>query len=143
MKNIKDILAHLKYSPKFKKINTQEALNKLTSAMPKNLQNGIKFCYTKQETLYFVLTHPVYKMEFEYNKDLVKRLLKDLRIANINDIKFFVTNVVEKKEIQNVKHETREDSFKERSYGIFENMLEERKLYDKVEQIRNIIKKNS
>ena len=135
MKKVNEILTHLKYNPEFKKINTNEKLDNLIQVLPLKLKKGVKFAYIKKQILFFVLTHPVYKMEFEYNKDFIKSLLKKASIANVEDIRFFVTNKLEKREIEKVE----EPSFSERSYGIFENKVEDIKLHNKFEEIRNII----
>ena len=97
MKKVNDILTHLKYNPEFKKINTNDTIEKLIDALPLKLKKGVKFAYIKRQILFFVLTHPVYKMEFEYNKSLIKSLLKKANITNVDDIQFFVTNKIEKK----------------------------------------------
>ena len=96
MKKINEILSHLKNNPEFRKINTSILITKFIDVLPLKLKKGIKFGYVKNQTLFFVLTHPVYKMEFEYNKALIKSLLKNFKIANVEDIGFFVTNVIEK-----------------------------------------------
>lgn len=137
MKKVNEILTHLKYSPEFKKLKTHTTLEKLINTLPLKLKKGVKFAYVKQEILFFVLTHPVYKMEFTHNKDLIRSLLKTLGIANITDIRFFVTNVMEKKE-ETIEEEP---TFPERSYGIFENAIEDERLHNKVESIRALIKK--
>jgi len=136
MKKINEILSHLKNNPEFRKINTSFLIMKFIDVLPLKLKKGVKFGYVKNQTLYFVLTHPVYKMEFEYNKADIKSLLKSFKIANVEDIGFFVTNVIEKKEIK-------EDSiplYKERSYGIFENKAKDEKIFRRFEKIREIIK---
>ncbi len=131
-----EILSHLKNNPQFRKINTQETIQNFIELLPLKLKKGIKFTYIKKQILHFVLTHPVYKMEFEYNKSLIKTLLKKALIANVEELKFFVTNKIEKKE----KTTSLENHFKERSYGIFENRVTNKKLHDKIEEIRKIIK---
>jgi len=136
MKKINDILSHIKNYPEFRKINTHETIQRFIEVLPLKLKKGIKFAYIKRQTLYFVLTHPVYKMEFEYNKSLINTLLKKSHIANIDEIKFFVTNIIERKE----EKKEEEDYYKERSYGIFENNIKDEKLHKKFEQIREIIK---
>ncbi|WP_228711111.1 hypothetical protein [Halarcobacter anaerophilus] len=75
-------------------------------------------------------------MEFEYNKSLINDLLKKSNIANIDEIRFFVTNKIEKKE---KPYET-PSSYQERSYGIFENSIKDENLHEKFEEIRQIIK---
>lgn len=136
MKKINEILSHLKNNPEFRKINTSILITKFIDVLPLKLKKGIKFGYVKNQTLFFVLTHPVYKMEFEYNKALIKSLLKNFKIANIEDIGFFVTNVIEKKE--SVKEA--EPMYVERSYGIFENKAKDEMIFKKFEKIREIIK---
>ena len=136
MKKINEILSHLKNNPEFKKINTSFLIMKFINVLPLKFRKGIKFGYVKNQTLYFVLTHPVYKMEFEYNKADIKSLLKNFKIANVEDIGFFVTNVIEKKEI----FIDTNPLYKERSHGIFDNKVKDEKLFEKFERIREIIK---
>ncbi|PLY04999.1 MAG: hypothetical protein C0625_13215 [Arcobacter sp.] len=138
MKKMNEILCHLKNNPEFRKINTQETIQRFINILPLKLKKGIKFAYVKRQILYFVLTHPVYKMEFEYNKSLINTLLKKAQIANVEELNFFVTNKIERK----VKKEEKNDHFDERSYGIFENPIKNQKLHNKVEEIRKIIKES-
>ena len=136
MKKINEILSHLKNNPEFSKINTSFLIKKFIEVLPLKLKKGVKFAYVKNQTLYFVLTHPVYKMEFEYNKADIKSLLKNFKIANVEDIGFFITNVIEKKE------SPKEPSplYIERAYGIFENRAKNEQIFRKFEKIREIIK---
>ena len=136
MKKINEILSHLKNNPEFRKINTSILITKFIDVLPLKLKKGIKFGYVKNQTLFFVLTHPVYKMEFEYNKALIKSLLKNFKIAYVEDIGFFVTNVIEKKESEKKE----EPMYIERSYGIFENKAKDEMIFKKFEKIREIIK---
>jgi hypothetical protein len=109
---------------------------KFVDVLPLKLKKGVKFAYVRNQTLYFVLTHPVYKMEFEYNKADIKSLLKNFKIANVEEIAFFVTNVVEKKEAVSEQ----KPFYNERSYGIFENKAKDEKIFKRFENIRKIIK---
>ena len=136
MKKINEILSHLKNNPEFSKINTSFLIQKFIEVLPLKLKKGVKFAYVKNQTLYFVLTHPVYKMEFEYNKADIKSLLKNFKIANVEDIGFFITNVIERKE----ESPKATPIYKERSYGIFENRAKNEYLFKKFEKIREIIK---
>ena len=136
MKKINEILSHLKNNPEFSKINTSFLIKKFIEVLPLKLKKGVKFAYVKNQTLYFVLTHPVYKMEFEYNKADIKSLLKNFKIANVEDIGFFITNVIERKE-EPLKATP---LYIERSYGIFENRAKNEYLFKKFEKIREIIK---
>ena len=136
MKKINEILSHLKNNPEFSKINTSFLIQKFIEVLPLKLKKGVKFAYVKNQTLYFVLTHPVYKMEFEYNKADIKSLLKNFKIANVKDIGFFITNIIEKKEEQKEPFLL----YTERSYGIFENRAKNEYIFKKFEKIREIIK---
>ena len=136
MKKINEILSHLKNNPEFSKINTSFLIKKFIEVLPLKLKKGVKFAYVKNQTLFFVLTHPVYKMEFEYNKADIKSLLKNFKIANVEDIGFFITNVIEKKEEQKAPILL----YEERSYGIFENKAKDEYLFKRFEKIREIIK---
>ena len=136
MKKINEILSHLKNNPEFSRINTSFLIQKFIEVLPLKLKKGVKFAYIKNQTLYFVLTHPVYKMEFEYNKADIKSLLKNFKIANVEDIGFFITNVIEKKEEQKEPFLL----YTERSYGIFENRAKNEYIFKKFEKIREIIK---
>ena len=136
MKNMNVILSHLKNNPEFRKINTNNSIQTLIDILPLKLKKGVKFAYVKRQILYFVLTHPVYKMEFEYNKALINSLLKKVNIANVENIQFFVTNKKEKKKkvVEQVPY------YKERSYGIFSNSIQDENLHKTLEEIRAIIK---
>lgn len=136
MKKINEILSHLKNNPEFSKINTSFLIKKFIEVLPLKLKKGVKFAYVKNQTLYFVLTHPVYKMEFEYNKADIKSLLKNYKIANVEDIGFFITNVIERKE----EPQKATPLYTERSYGIFENRAKNEQIFRKFEKIREIIK---
>ena len=138
MKKINDILTHIETLPEFKKFNTIKSIAKFIDILPAKLKNGIKFAYVKNRTLFFVLTHQVYKMEFKYNKEEIKNLLEKYQFDDISDIDFFVTNninVEKNKKIEDTKYE-------ERSLGIFENKVKDEKLFSKFENIRKIIKES-
>lgn len=63
MKKMSEILNHLKNNPEFRKINTSFLIMKFIDILPLKLKKGIKFGYVKNKTLFFVLTHPVYKFD--------------------------------------------------------------------------------
>jgi len=138
MKKLNEILSHLKNNPEFRKINTSSTIEKFIDVLPLKLKKGVKFGYIKGQTLYFVLTHPVYKMEFEYNKADIKSLLKNANFDNVNEIAFFVTNKIERKSKETII----EPLYKERSNGVFINKAKDQTLYTKFEAIRDIIKES-
>ena len=63
-------------------------------------------------------------------------LLKNYKIANVEDIGFFITNVIERKE----EPQKATLLYIERSYGIFENRAKNEQIFKKFEKIREIIK---
>ena len=138
MKKINEIISHLKNNPEFRKINTSTLIKNFIEVLPLKLKKGVKFAYVKKQTLYFVLSHPVYKMEFEYNKADIKSLLKNANFDNVNEIAFFITNKIERKSKESIK----EPLYKERSNAVFINNAKDETLYKKFEAIRNIIKKS-
>jgi hypothetical protein len=140
MENISEILNHIKINPIFKKVHTQSMLDRLVSILPANLKDGIDFYYTKNQILFFVLTHQLYKNEFKNNKELIKSLLKQLQLNSIVDINYFVTNKPKRIEKSVFKPIT-VIPYKRQSYAIFDNHAKNKKIYDKFEEIRKLIKK--
>lgn len=139
MKKLNEILSHLKKNPEFRKINTSTSIKKLIEVLPPKLKKGVKFAYIRTQTLYFVLTHPVYKMEFEYNKADIKSLLKMGNFDNVTEIDFFVSNKIEKK-AKKEKIKKEDLLFRERAKGSFYNQAKDDKIYQKFENIREIIR---
>lgn len=136
MKKINEILVHLKSNPNFKKINTSSQIEQIIQILDPRIKKGIKFAYIKDDILYFVLTHSVFKYELDCSKEHIKSSLKKVPNLNIKDIISFVTN---KKEIKKTENKTI-PTYQERSYGIFENTLKDEKLFEKFEEIRELIK---
>ena len=100
MRKANEILNSVKGRPDFKSIHKYSCFNKLQRLLPTRFQKAIAFFYIKNNTLFGALSHPGYKMELNYNKDLVKTLLKELTLRehsckeffeNIENIEFFVS----------------------------------------------------
>ncbi len=68
-------------------------------------------------------------MEFTHNKDLIWSLLKTLGIANISEINFFCYKCYLKKKKKPIEQKSL--FFQERSYGIFENFIQDKQLHQK------------
>lgn len=147
MKDSKTIISHLKKHPSLKTLEKEECYELLIRLLPNSLSNFIKFIYTKHDTLFFVLTHPSAKMEFNYKRNLIKGLLKKLetfhpkcKCINLKEIKAFVTN---KKIEKNYEAKSSEIFYKERSSGNFKNKAKNEKLYELFEKIKEEIKKQN
>ncbi|MGJ0320067.1 hypothetical protein [Aliarcobacter cryaerophilus] len=88
-----------------------------------------------------MLTHQLFKVEFEHNKDTLKALLKMADIKDVSNFVFFVSNSVDnliKKKSENI-----DKKYIEKSVGIFENRAKDEKIFKKFESIREIIKNST
>ena len=147
MKKANYIISHLKTKPYLKKLRHIDCYNQLLSLLPKTIRENTRFIYQKNDTLFFVLNHPGIKMELNYKSNLIKSILKkliDLKPQCIfmksAQIKAFVTNKIDKKEINESKH--RKLRYKENSRGKFKNRAKNREIYDILEKIRSQVKIN-
>jgi len=78
MKKASMILSHLTNQPQFRFLKQQECYKKYISLLGAKYQKAIAFVYIKNDTLFIALTHPGFKMELNYNRDLLKTLLIQL-----------------------------------------------------------------
>ena len=99
MKDSKSIISHLIQHPSMKKYEQMRCYDQLLRLLPKSFTSMVRFVYTKNETLFFVLNHPCAKMEFNYKRNLIKSLLKEIQAhfpectcLEIKDVQAFVTN---------------------------------------------------
>ena len=72
------ILSHLINQPQFRFLKQQGCYKKYISLLGAKYQKAIAFVYIKDETLFIAVTHPGFKMELNYNKDLLKSVLTQL-----------------------------------------------------------------
>jgi len=144
MKDSKTIISHLKKTPSLKTLEQEECFDILIKLLPKSISNFIKFLYTKNSILFFVLSHPSAKMEFNYKRNLIKDILKKIetfhpncKCINFLNIQAFVSNKKEPK-IEHPKNTT--IVYKERALGEFKNKIKNKKLHEVFEKIREEIK---
>ena len=78
MKTANTILSHLTSRPQFKYLKTQECYKKYIQILSPKWQKAVAFVYIKDNTLFIAVKHPGFKQELNYNKDLLKSLLKQL-----------------------------------------------------------------
>lgn len=135
MKKIDDIFTHIRSNSDFSKIDTFLELKKFVNILPLKLKSGIEYTYTKNSVLHIVLLHQQYINEFKGSMQLIKSLLAMVNLSHIEDIKLKVSNNIVKKNIQKD-----DESYEERSYGIFDNYLTDKELYNRFENIRKVIK---
>jgi len=72
------ILSHLSSQPQFKSLKRQECYQKYINLLSQKWQKAVAFVYIKDDTLFIAVTHPGFKMELNYNRDLLKSLLTQL-----------------------------------------------------------------
>jgi hypothetical protein len=78
MKKVSAILSHLTDQPQFKYLKQQHCYKKYISLLGTKWQKAIAFVYIKNDTLFVAVTHPGFKMELNYNRDLLKSVLTQL-----------------------------------------------------------------
>lgn len=134
MKNLNSILQILTEQSEFKRLTINAQINKLIETLPNNIKRGIKLGYIKNGNLCFILTHPVFKVEFNYSKSLVKSIAIE-KGFDIKDIQVFVSNTIDRK-----KEKEKELFFPERSKGNFVNKAKDENLFKRFEKIKESIK---
>ncbi|SFZ97616.1 hypothetical protein MNB_SV-5-580 [hydrothermal vent metagenome] len=72
------ILSHLTNQPQFKYLKQESCFSKYISLLSAKWQKAIAFMYIKNDTLFIAVTHPGFKMELHYNRDLLKSILTQL-----------------------------------------------------------------
>jgi len=78
MKKASSILSHLSSQPQFRFLKQQVCYKKYISLLGAKYQKAIAFIYIKDNTLFVAVKHPGFKMELNYNKDLLKSILTQL-----------------------------------------------------------------
>ncbi len=78
MKKAYTILSHLIDQPQFRFLKQQACYQKYIKLLGSKYQKAIAFVYIKNETLFVAVTHPGFKMELNYNRDLLKSVLTQL-----------------------------------------------------------------
>jgi len=144
MKKSSNIITHLKNQPLYNKLKTVKCFEKIKSLLPPRLSNAILFIYIKNDILFFVLNHPGYKMEFNYNVNLIKGVLKELKKREsvckdlvFKDVKAFVSNKINIEENKNLTEEKL--TYKERATGNFEIKTNNKNLKNIFQNIKKII----
>jgi len=78
MKKASTILSHLSDQPQFKFLKQHRCYKKFISLLGAKWQKAIAFVYIQNHTLFVAVTHPGFKMELNYNKDILKSVLTQL-----------------------------------------------------------------
>ena len=147
MKNVYTILSHLSQQPQFKYLKRHECYRKYIKLLGEKYQRAIAFVYVKNDTLYIAVTHPGFKMELNYNKEVLKEVLTQFISIEKNCDMLQASNVVifhskyhklptEAADNLTVPH------YQELAEGDFEVQTTDPQLQEKFEKIKKIIEKN-
>lgn len=146
MKKADTILSHILHLPEFKSLQSHYCYQKFISLLSPKLQKAIAFIYVRQNTLFVALRHPGFKMELNYNKDLLKSILSLLRNQD-DKCKFLVANKVilfNSKYKSIIKKEEKSQTipyYSEMALGEFEINCQNKNLRKAFEDIKSMIKK--
>lgn len=144
MKTSRTILDKITSSAQFKPLGAHKCYAKFLSLLPQHLQKAIAFVYIKNETLFIALKHPGFKMELNYNKDLLKSLLttlgkydKECCFEAVNKVAAFHSKYHQMPKI----HDSVPCYF-ELAQGEFDVNVTNPKIKESLERIKEIIKCN-
>ena len=147
MKNIRSILSHLVNQPEFKVLKKHSCYQKFIDLLPQQYKRGIAFIYIRKNTLFVALSNPGYKMELNYNKDLLRSLLNMMGKHDEECSMLTVESVI----IFNSKYYTEkpeeiidtDPKYRELSSGNFKIDSTDKNLIEEFEKIKSIIISNN
>jgi hypothetical protein len=141
MKNAMHILTHLRHQPQFKKLAHYDCISTVKKLFPPHLQRLVRYGYIRNNILYFVLSHPGGKQEFDNIIGSIKTPLKlhpplACQEAPFDDIRAFVSYKAPAKPAAKNPTVYR---YHERAEGSFANRARDERLHSLIESIRTII----
>jgi hypothetical protein len=145
MKSIKNLVnIHFVSNPTFSFLENYRCIKKYRDILPQTLKGYILNIYPKAQTIYIVLKHPNFQMEFNNNKTLITQLLNILQInilecKKFKQVKFYPTKTPPKKE-ENLLNNILQ-RYPERSKANFKANFKAKALHDISLDIKDIIKK--
>jgi len=146
MKKANSILSHLLHLPEFKTLKSHYCYQKFISLLSPRFQKAIAFVYVRQNTLFIALSHPGFKMELNYNKDLLKNLLtmltkqdKKCQYLTVDKVILFNSNI--KTITKQGEIEDTVPYYKEMALGEFEIESEDIEIIEAFNRIRDSIEK--
>ena len=142
MKTAKSIISHISNQPQFRLLKTNRCYQRYISLLSKSHQKGIAFVYIKDNTLFIAVKHPAFKMELDYNKDLLISILRTLQKYDENCSMMRANKVIifKSKFYQMTKKDVEDTTpyYKERAKGNFGVPIDI-DLQDKFNKIKNSI----
>ena len=146
MKKASKILSHIRNLPEFKLLKSHYCYQKFISLLNPRFKKAIAFVYVRDDTLFVALSHPGFKMELNYNKDLLKSLLRmlaksDEKCQNMTASKVVLFNSRHLSIIKEERIESTVPYYKEMALGEFTIESEDQDLIEAFSKIRTSIEK--
>jgi hypothetical protein len=148
MKTTRSILDNLHGQTHFRPLGQHRCYRQFLSMLPPRFQEAIGFVYVRQATLYVALRHPGYKMELNYNKELLKDLLVTLVESDEGCQKLRADSVVlfNSKYTRGLSSSDKDSAtvpyYHELSRGTFEDHSTDPDLHAQFERLRQAIQDN-
>jgi hypothetical protein len=144
MKQANTILSHIQSLPQFKLLKSHYCYQKFISLLSPKFKKAIAFIYVRDDTLFVALSHPGFKMELNYNRDLLKSLLsmlaqQDEKCQNMSASKVILFNSKNHIFSQNKPQYNSVPYYKEIALGEFSIESEDKELLQAFENIRQSI----
>ncbi len=142
---IKSIIGKRQYGP----LSAYGCYGKFMHSLSPSLKRAISFIFVKDNALFLALSHPGYKMELNYNKDVIKSLLRvfaqynpQCEFMNVSKIIVFESkySITSKESI--TKAEETIPRYSELSTGNFDINIKNEELKEYFEKIKKDILKN-
>ena len=146
MKKASTILSHIRNLPEFKLLKSHYCYQKFISLLNPRFKKAIAFVYVRDDTLFVALSHPGFKMELNYNKDLLKSLLSMLAKSDdkCKDMKASKVVLFNSKHLSIIKEETIVSTvphYREMALGEFTIESEDKDLQVAFNKIKKSIEK--
>jgi len=148
MKSTKQILSSIVDQPQFGSLSQHHCYRKFMALLPPRFQKAVAFVYVKNKTLFMALSHPGYKMELNYNKELFKDLLVTLiqyapecRDYHADKVVLFQAKYHNSIDMEAEAASQTIPYYSELSSGEFDLALEEGALLEKFQHTKTLIKK--
>jgi len=146
MKQANIILSHIKSLPQFRLLNRHYCYQKFLSSLNPRFKKAIAFVYVKEETLFVALSHPGFKMEMNYQKEILLSILdilakQDEKCQRLKAKKVILFNSKHISIIKENKIESTVPHYQEMALGEFTIESEDNEIIRAFEEIRESIEK--
>ncbi len=147
MKQAYTILSHLQSLPQFKLLKSHYCYTKFISLLNPRFQKAIAFVYIRDDTLFVALSHPGFKMEMNYNRELLLTLLdilakQDEKCQQLKATKVVLFNSKQLSILNNKKLYESVPHYHEMALGEFTIESEDKELIEAFSNIKKSIEKN-